>query len=212
MERYIVTIKSELFDDETEQEASVRKNLTVRTLIEEIRKEFSLSEGSYALKMGGSETALDYDKTLEELDIQTGSQLVFERERMRISQQIVSRGGQFFQGITGARRMMVREPDSGQVFPIRWQPAIIGRPNARDPISAEALAVNLGDLPEGRTVSRQHAQITEHNGRYFVEGLSDKNPTFLNEEELMPGEKRVLAQGDTIRVGMVDLVFGVEQS
>ncbi len=210
MERYIITIASELFDDETEQEASVRKNLTVRALIEEIRQEFNLLEGSYALKLDSSDALLDYDKTLEDLDIQTGSQLVFERERMRISQQIVSRGGQFFQGITGAKRMMLRDPVSGQVFPIRWQPAIIGRPSGRDPVSAEALAASLGDLQEGRTVSRQHAQITEHNGRYFVEGLSDKNPTFLNEEELAPGEKRALQQGNTIRVGKVDLVFGVE--
>ena len=39
MERYILTISSELFD-ETEQEASVRKNLTIRALIEEVRQEY----------------------------------------------------------------------------------------------------------------------------------------------------------------------------
>ncbi len=208
MERYILTISSELFD-ETEQEASVRKNLTIRALIEEVRQEFSLLEGSYAINFKGSKDSLDSDKTLEELGVQTGSELTFERERMRLSQQIVARGGQFFQGIHGAKRMMQRESVSGQEFPIRWQPAIIGRPQARDPQSAEALAINLGELDDGRTVSRQHAQITEHAGNYFVEGLADKNPTFLNEQELRVGEKRALQPGDTIRVGKVKLVFDV---
>lgn len=207
MERYILTISSELFD-EPEQEASVRKNLTVRVLIEEIRQEFNLLEGSYTLTLMDGDEPLDSDKTLSELGIQTGSALVFERTRARLSQQMIARGGQFFQGIHGARRMALREQDSGQVFPIRWQPAIIGRAAARDPLSAEALAVNLSDLEEGRTVSRQHAQITEYNGRYFVEALSDKNPTFLNADELAVGEKRALEPGHTIRVGKIALVFG----
>lgn len=209
MERYILTITSELFD-ETEQEASVRKNLTVRALIEEIRQEFSLLDGSYTLKLKNSTDPLDNDKMLEELGVQTGSELVFERERMRLSQQIVSRGGQFFQSIHGAKRMALREPVTGQKFSILWQPAIVGRSQARDPQGGEALAANLGDLEEGRTVSRQHAQITEHAGNYFVEGLADKNPTFLNEQELHVGEKRALKPGDTIRVGKVELVFELD--
>lgn len=207
MERYILTISSELFD-ETEQEASVRKNLTIRTLIEEVRQEFNLLEGSYTLKLKDSGETLDGDRTLDELGIHTGSELVFERARMRLSQQMIARGGQFFQGIHSAKRVVLRERQSGEEFPIRWQPAIIGRAAASDPLSAEALAVNLSDTEEGRTVSRQHAQLTEYNGRYFVEALSDKNPTFLNQHELAVGEKRALEPGDTIRVGKVDLVFG----
>ncbi len=207
MERYILTISSELFDDETDQEASVRKNVTVRTLIEEVRQEFNLPEGSYVIRFKNGDRALDGDKTLEELGAQTGSELVFERERLRLSQQIVARGGQYFQGIAGARRMILREAATGHEFPIRWQPAIIGRAGSRNPQSAEALAVNLGNLPEGRTVSRQHAQITTRDGRYYVEALSDKNPTFLNGEELTVGEKRALEAGDTIRTGKFDLVF-----
>ena len=210
MERYILTISSDLFDDEAEQEASVRKNVTIRTLVEEIRQEFNLLEGSYVVRFKDAEQGLAGDQTLEELGVQTGSELVFERERMRLSQQIIARGGQYFQGIAGARRMVVREAASDQTFPIRWQPAIIGRPNARAPQSAEALAVNLGPLPEGRTVSRQHAQITEHRGRYYVEALSDKNPTFLNDQELTVGEKRALDAGDTIRVGKFELIFEAE--
>jgi hypothetical protein len=205
MERIVLTIMSELFD-ETEQEASVRKNVTVRTLIDEILQEFSLLEGRYLLKAHGSDKPLDNDKTINDLGIQTGAQLVFERERARLSQQIVSRGGQFFQGITAPQLLALREQDTGTEFLVRWQPAIIGRPSANNPASGEALAVNLGDLAEARTISRQHAQITEYAGRYFVEGLAEQNSTFLNEDELLPGEKRALEKGDKIRVGRVTLL------
>ncbi len=206
-ERVNVTIVSELFDDKTEQEASIRTNLTVRALIEEIRREFDLIEGEYVLKRRGEAQALPFNKTLAQLGIQTGSELVFERERMRLSQQIVRRGRRFFQGISGPQIAVLVEEQSGQEFLIRWQPAIIGRASASNPVSAEELAVNLAALPNARTVSRQHAQITEQKGRYFLEGLAKRNPTFLNGEELVHGEKRMLREGDRIRVGKIGLRF-----
>lgn len=205
MDRIILTISSELFD-ETEQEASVRKNVTVRNLIDEIRREFSLLEGNYTLSLKGR-SPLDPDKTLEQLGIQTGVELTFDRERRRLSQQIVARGGQYFQAIGGKRQAALRDDVSGQVFVLEWQPALIGRPDAGNAASAEALAVNLGGLPEARTVSRQHARITEYGGQFFLEGIAERNPTFLNEQQLLPGEKRALTSGDKIRVGGVTLTL-----
>ena len=210
-ERVNVTIVSELFD-EPEQEASIRTNLTVRALIEEIRREFNLLEGSYTLKRQGENQPLEPTQTLEQLGVQTGSVLVFERERMRLSQQIVRRGGRFFQGITGAEVAVLVEEQTGQEFYIRWQPAIIGRPSAGNPASAEALAVNLGALPDAKTVSRQHAQITEQKGRYYLEGLAKRNPTWLNEQELAHGEKRILRAGDRVRVGKITLRFELHEA
>ncbi len=210
-ERVNVTIVSELFD-EPEQEASIRTNLTVRALIEEIRREFNLLEGSYTLKRQGENQPLEPTQTLEQLGVQTGSVLVFERERMRLSQQIVRRGGRFFQGITGAEVAVLVEEQTGQEFYIRWQPAIIGRPSAGNPASAEALAVNLGALPDAKTVSRQHAQITEQKGRYYLEGLAKRNPTWLNEQELAHGEKRILRAGDCVRVGKITLRFELHEA
>lgn len=205
MERITLTITSELFDD-IEQPASVRKNVTIRTLIDEILKEFSLLEGRYVLKLRGSDEPLDNDQSMDDLGIQTGGGLIFERERARLSQQIVSRGGQFFQGIMAPQALVLREQNTGSEFALRWQPAIIGRASANNPASAEALAVDLSRMAESRTISRQHAQITEYGGRYFVEGLADQNPTFLNEAELQFGEKRLIERGDKIRVGRVTLL------
>ena len=205
-ERVNVTIVSELFD-EREQEASIRTNLTVRALIEEIRREFDLNADEYVLKRQGEDQPLNPARTLAQLGIQTGSVLVFERERMRLSEQVVRRGGHFFRGITGAKVAVLVEERSGQEFYIRWQPAIIGRPSANNPASAEALAVNVGTLPDAKTVSRKHAQITEQKGRYFLEGLAPRNPTYLNGQKLAQGEKRALKAGDHIRVGRIKLRF-----
>lgn len=206
MERIILTISSELFD-EPEQEASVRKNLTVRALIEEIRQEFNLLEGSYVLKLRGSATPLETDRTLDQLGIKTGDELVFERERMRLSQQFMARGDQLVQPISSTQAPVLIESVTNQHFPLRWQPAQIGRQSASDARGNPALAVDLSEVPQGRTVSRQHAQITERGGRYFLEGLADQNPTLLNDQPVLPGEKRPLADGDRIQVGKIVLTF-----
>lgn len=209
MERIILTISSELFD-EVEQEASVRKNLTVRALIEEIRQEFGLLEGSYVLKLRGSNAPLESDRTLDQLGIKTGDELVFERERMHLSQQMFARGMPGARPISSGPRAVLIEQSTHQQFPLRWQPAQIGRSSATDPASSQALAVNLANLPEGRTVSRQHAQITERAGHYFLEPLAEQNPTLLNDRALLPGEKRPLTDGDVIQVGKIALTFTLQ--
>lgn len=211
MDRVILTISSELFDDNTQQEASIRTNVTVRGLIEEIRREFNLLEGNYALTLRGEKKPLPADKTLEQVGIQTGVELVFDRERRRLSQQIVARGGQFFQTITGAAHATLREESTGTIFDIEWQPAIIGRADQANPSSAEKLAVDLGEMAEARSVSRQHARITEQGGTYFLEGIADRNPTLLNDQELTAGEKRALKPGDKIRVGKFVLTLNIQR-
>ena len=213
MDRIILTITSDLFDDEDQtQEASVRANLTVRALMDEIRREFSLLDADYKLTRPGSDEPLPLDKTMEQLGLQTGAELVFERDRRRLSQRIVSRGGQFFQAVTRPGQAFIQNAETGKVYPIDWQPAIIGRPDATNPASAEALAVDVSAFAEARTVSRRHAQITERGGIYYLEGLNERNPTFLNGRELKLGEKHALTPGDQIRLGRVELVFNTRET
>ena len=62
------------------------------------------------------------------------------------------------------------------VFPVTWQPAIIGRPEP----GAEQndwLAINLESC--SHAVSRQHAEIVAKDGRWFVRQLA-ANPVLLN--------------------------------
>jgi hypothetical protein len=211
MDRVVLTISSELFDDNPRQEASVRTNVTVRGLIDEIRREFNLVTGNYTLTVKGGPKPLEGSKTIEQVGLQTGAELVFERERRRLSQQIVLRGGQVFQTITSATRAMLREESTGTEFELEWQPALIGRADASHPDETSKLAVDLGEFAEARSVSRQHARITEQGGRYFLESLAERNPTFLNDREMLPGEKRVLQDGDHIRLGKFTLVFSVQK-
>ncbi len=211
MDHITLTITSELFDDQTRQEASIRKNLTIRQLIEEIRREFNLLEGEYRLALKDSRKTLEVDKTLDQLGLQTGGELVFERERLRLSQQIVARGSKpAYQSLAGPIHAFVREEITGREYDIEWQPAIIGRADsATHADSPQRIAVDLNEMAEARTVSRQHARITERAGQYFIEAASERNPTILNEREIGQSQKVVLKSGDRIRVGKIVLVFGL---
>lgn len=211
VDRVVLTINSELFDDNARQEASVRQNVTIRGLIEEIRREFSLLEGNYILLARGSEAPLPPDQTLEQLGIQTGSELTFDRERRRLSQRMVVRGGQVFQPLSATSQAILREEGTGALFEIAWQPAVIGRADANNPATGSMLAVDLSSHTEARSVSRQHARITEQGGQFFLEGIAARNPTFLNDHQMLPGERRALQHGDQIRVGKVVLVFNMQK-
>lgn len=58
-------------------------------------------------------------------------------------------------------------------------------------------------------VSRRHATITRNGQRYEITDLDSDNGTFVNDGRLAAGEKRVLRNGDRIRVGRVVLGFVV---
>lgn len=96
----------------------------------------------------------------------------------------------------------VREVVSGKVYKLNWLPAIIGRPDKNQP-NDDWIAVDLESYSTGLRVSRRHAQITEQNGRYFIESLS-RNPTLLKDAEgaveTVGDAKRPLQNGDIIQL------------
>ena len=204
MERIILTVESELFD-EVNQEASIRQNVTIRNLMVEIQREFSLPEGNYLLQIKGAKRPLELDKTLEQLGIQTGAELVFARDR-RNAARVMALGGSTHTLITGSKHAYVVEDETSKVFEIEWQP------DANNPISGQTLAVNLGSFEEARTVSRQHATITERNGVYFIESMSERNPALLNGEAVQVGERRSLRADDKIQIGKITLTFKLHES
>jgi pSer/pThr/pTyr-binding forkhead associated (FHA) protein len=210
MARTVLTITSDLFD-EPNQEASIRENLPIRTLIAECRSEFDLPDGNYTLRVKSTGKLLDPDKTLEQSGVQTGAVLILTRER-RVVPRDQSLVGDFSRRIiAGPNRAFLAEEQTGKVFEIQWQPAIIGRPDANNPASADQLAVNLGQFDAAKTVSRHHARITEQAGQYFLESLADHNPTYLNDGMVRVGERRLLQPDDKIRVGKFVLTFGIRQ-
>lgn len=177
----------------TGQRARVRKTLTVGALIEEILREFDDippdPSNKYVLYLKDLEKPLDNDKNLNELDIQTHDQLVFDRYRTFLRRPLPPNVQAYFV-----------EDNSAEVFDIKWYPAIIGRLST-DMDHNFTLAVNLQYLPGGKTVSRRHAQLIYRARKFFIEPLAEHNPIFINGTE-MPYMKRFeIRDGDKLMLG-----------
>lgn len=108
-----------------------------------------------------------------------------------------------------SQAIYLRETVSGKVYKLNWLPAIIGRPDKNQP-NDDWIAVDLESYKTGLRVSRRHAQITEQNGRYFIESLS-RNPTLLKDAEgnveTVGDEKRPLPHGDIIQLERSNIAF-----
>ena len=191
MDDYI-DVKIDVFEH-TGQRARLRRSLTVTDLIGEILREFdditADSPEKYAIYLKGFDHPLKQAETLAQLDIQPQDELVFDYVRQAIRRML-----------DVSQYATLREEGTGKDFDIQWQPAVIGRPST-DVDHNIILAVNVQLLPDGKTVSRRHAQITFSEGRYFVESLSEQNPTFLNGKELPAHSKREIRNGDKLALG-----------
>ena len=197
MDDYI-DVKIDVFEH-SGQRARLHKSLTVQALIEEVLREFDDIAADeperYAIYLKGFDQPLKASETLARLDIQPQDELVFDYIRQAI------------------RRMLdveyyasLREDSTGKEFAIEWQPAVIGRPST-DVDHYLILAVNVQLLPNGKTISRRHAQITFSEGRYFIEPLTEQNPTFLNGKEVPAQGKREIRNGDKLAFGKKSLTM-----
>ena len=104
-----------------------------------------------------------------------------------------------------ARTAYLRETATGAVYKVNWLPALIGRPDRNQP--HDDLCVDLESHPSGMRVSRRHAQLTAHNGEFYLEALSS-NPTLLRrEQETIPAssERIALQPGDIIVLARSDI-------
>ncbi len=107
------------------------------------------------------------------------------------------------------RTAYLRELTSGNVYKLRWQPAIIGRFSEDLPMN-DLVAVDLQPYPTGLRVSRRHVAISEADGQFFVENLS-KNPVSIqrSEEVTIPIESRQqqILPGDVIDLERSDIML-----
>jgi pSer/pThr/pTyr-binding forkhead associated (FHA) protein len=199
MDDYI-DVKINVFEH-TGQRASIKKSLLVKTLIEEILKEFddigSDSVDKYTLKLKGIERALDPSLTMTQLDIQPHDELTLGYVQQTLREML-----------DPADYATLKEVTTGKVFDIQWTPAIIGRPSTEVNHNI-LLAANMQLVPTGMTISRKHAQITFSNGTYYIEPLSTNNPTILNGKEIPFNSYREIHSGDKITFGQqqVTMVF-----
>ncbi len=200
-----IDVKIDVFEN-NDQRARILESLTPTGLIQEILKEFDDIAGDapekYAIYLKGMERPLNPVATMAQLDIQPQDELVFDYVRQLIRQMLEPKDYAFLHEVT-----------TGKTYDIQWQPAVIGRPDS-DVGHNIILAVNVQLLPHGMTVSRNHAQITFSEGRYFVEPLAEHNPVFLNGKEIPLNSKREIRNNDKLAIGRhkVTMVFETQRS
>ncbi|HET60394.1 MAG TPA: FHA domain-containing protein [Chloroflexi bacterium] len=185
----------------TGQRARVKKSLTVNSLIEEILREFddipSDFSNKYVLYLKGEEKPLDSNKTMLELDIQPQDELVFDRYRSLLRRELPP-----------TIKASFVEEKTLDAFELQWYPAIIGR-SSTDMDHNFSLAVNVENLPDGKTISRRHALISFAEGKFFVEPQSEYNPVYLNGVEIPYQQKFLIKDNDRIMLGFnrITLIF-----
>ncbi|MFN2514658.1 MAG: FHA domain-containing protein [Pyrinomonadaceae bacterium] len=104
-----------------------------------------------------------------------------------------------------AKLIIERGKSVGKQFLLSAAESQIGRWDADGGVFPD---VDLdSDDPEAK-ISRRHARITFHDGKYFLEDLGSTNGTFINRgKRLSPGTRQPLNDGDEIIVGKTFLRF-----
>ena len=186
--------------------ANVRSSMYVASLISMTKDKFNL-DGNYVLVQKGERQPLSPEMPLDQAGISDGSVLVCAAvvEASRTKDALKSGVRQPIS--KHFKRVYLQEERQLVEYDAAWQPAIIGRRDRRDPSNNKLLAVDLEGLEEAPTVSRHHACITEKDGSFYLESITEHNPTYLGDTRLKPGMKYPLPIGSRIRVGRVSLVF-----
>jgi eukaryotic-like serine/threonine-protein kinase len=97
-------------------------------------------------------------------------------------------------------------PSDGSRFALTAPDVVVGR---RDPQRGFAPDVDLLAVDQQQTVSRRHARFTRRAGRFFIEDLNAYNRTRVNGLPLVPHQEHELHDGDTVRLGNVELRFEI---
>lgn len=166
-----ITLKIDVFE-KAGQKALVMFDLTPYQLVTAILQEFDELEylsnlpGRYRLLKAADGVPLDESAPLAS-QLRDGERLVLTEVDVPLPEDTAPLSW----------RIYFREMTTGTTHPVSWQPAIIGRTSENLPHN-DRVAVDLKSLPTGLRVSRRHAQLTETDGRYYIENLST-NPLLL---------------------------------
>jgi hypothetical protein len=188
-----------------EKRINIRGNITGGDLITAIQRQFSL-DGLYELKMGGR--LLDPALPLDEQGVTDGLQLVFSATEIKRSESaaLIAQGARHDFSVQ-KQRVFMRDDREATEYDLTWQPSVIGRRDPRDPARNRLLAVDLEETADAMSVSRHHACITEEGGVFYIESLSERNPTYVNDAPLRFGIRSVLRAGDRLLAGKTSLTF-----
>ncbi len=190
------------------KEVNVRSSLMVANLISEIQDKFNL-DGTHQVHPKGDRKPLELEVSLDQTGVSDGVTLICERiVEDTGTQDAILRGvrepieGQF-------KRIYLLESVSLAEYDLTWQPAIIGRRDHRNPSNNKLLAADLEGVEDLPTVSRHHACITSRGGKFYIEQIQARNPTYLDGKRLEAGTRHPLPAGSVIQVGRISLAFNI---
>lgn len=106
--------------------------------------------------------------------------------------------------IPGRARLLLGKSERKKVVPIAHFPAILGR---ADPQRQQKPDIDLAPYDTKRSISRLHARIWYEGGLFYIEDLGSVNKTFLGELELTPYERQLLRRHDSLRLGLLQMIF-----
>lgn len=194
-------------NDVGSKDVNVRSSLVVANLLAEIQDKFNL-DGTLELRQEKGDAALELNQSLDKAGVEEGAKLVCD-----LVQEDTGTRDAILQGVRQPfeegqfKRVYFEEEHTLTEYDVSWQPAIVGRLDHRDPSKNRLLAVDLESIEDLPTVSRHHACLTAKGGKFFIEQLAARNPTFLDGKQLKAGRKYPLAAGSRIQMGNVSLTF-----
>lgn len=106
--------------------------------------------------------------------------------------------------IPGRARLLLGESERKKVVPIVRFPAILGR---ADPHRQQKPDIDLAPYDTKQSISRLHARIWYEGGLFYIEDLDSLNKTVLGELELTPYERQILRRHDSIKLGLLQMIF-----
>ena len=102
-------------------------------------------------------------------------------------------------------------PDSNPGFrPRQGMLVVMSGPDKESSIIVEGPLISIGTRPDNslmlsdKTVSRHHAELVEHAGRYIIRDLGSTNGTIVNGERIREG---LLEIGAVIKLGYTELIY-----
>lgn len=190
------------------KEINIRGSLLVANLIAEIQDHFSL-DGTLALHPEKDDNPLNLNSPINETGIEEGGVLICKQVLTDTGTEAAIARGERIPFPEGFKRIYIEDKRTTMEYDLAWHPAILGRWDHRNPSNNRLLAADLESLEELPTVSRHHVAITLDEGKFFVEQLAARNPTYLDEVQLKPGRKYPLEAGAEIQMGRVTLIFNV---
>jgi hypothetical protein len=106
---------------------------------------------------------------------------------------------------TARSSFVLAEAQERLLFPSDKTELLIGR---EDAVSNVFPDINLEPFgAEACGVSRRHARLKLHGVEWQIEDLNSTNRSYVNKEQLLPGQPHPLHDGDRVRLGGLTLTF-----